>query len=833
MEIILENRKMRKRIILTLSVCVLCFISTKAQPFQGLVFHDANNNGLKDKGERGIEGIRVSDGLNVTKTDKKGTFSLPGWEKIRFISVYQSKDYSCSKWYKSTADLPAKLEFAMRPKQKTEEVEFLQISDTETYEYRDWVDNLREYTRINKPAFLIHTGDICYKRGMKWHAESITSETLGVPVYYCLGNHDMVEGDYGEQFFEEHLGPAWYAFEEGNTLFMITPIMHGDYKPSFSREDIGQWMQNLLDSYPQKQSKIVFNHDLLTNGEHFIFKYGKEDAINFSEYNVRAWLYGHWHINMVKEHGGSGITSYGTAVAAKGGIDHSPSSFRVVNVDTSGETTSRLVWTYVDNEMGIVSPQKDQQVFKPGKAIKVSVNVYHSAASVKKVRCRIWPKGKSPSMHNLEELEKWKLMDQASDWNWQTNWEPMESGSYTVIVEADLEGGERIRKQQAFDLSPAPSKVITDENWENLLNNPEHNGNHETINMEKLSLAWTSNIGGNIFMVSPVIFKNNVITATFDDNNAQKGAIVALNATTGEEKWRFTTRNSIKNTIVVAQGLVLGTDMQGFVYAVDALSGELKWEKDLAYNRLPGYVSGMVTNGQIVYTGMGNTLCALDAATGKELWRNTGWNGGEGSVPTLTLANGVLVASAHWRALYGHHAETGELLWTKTDDGLRFRDGTVSFFDNMLWLVQNQKLFKLDPKTGKTLESFHTGMHHTSNSAPVVKDDLVFVGSTHPGVAALDKKSGAQYWSFETEPALFHTPPYSADKQQTVETSPLLLGEKLLVGGMDGNLWVLDAERGQVFQKFSFGAPILGTPAVSGNCIFTTDFAGNVSCFTF
>ena len=118
---------------------------------------------------------------------------------------------------------------------------FIHISDTETYEYRDWVDQLKQYIKVQHPDFVIHTEDICYHPGMQWHSKHVNIKQIGVPFYYRLGNHDLVDGDYGEQFFEKCFGPAWYAFQEGNTLYVITPMMGGDRKPGFTRKEIGGW----------------------------------------------------------------------------------------------------------------------------------------------------------------------------------------------------------------------------------------------------------------------------------------------------------------------------------------------------------------------------------------------------------------------------------------------------------------------------------------------------------------------------------------------------------------------------------------------------------------
>ncbi|MBI9063681.1 MAG: PQQ-binding-like beta-propeller repeat protein, partial [Marinilabiliaceae bacterium] len=342
-----------------------------------------------------------------------------------------------------------------------------------------------------------------------------------------------------------------------------------------------------------------------------------------------------------------------------------------------------------------------------------------------------------------------------------------------------------------------------------------------------------TNLGSNIYMTSPVIYDDKVFMATFDDSNAEDCAIVGLDAISGEVIWSYQPVNSVKNTIIIAKGLVIATDMQGITYALDTSSGELVWKKDLNYNRLPGFVSGLVTDGELIYTGFGSSLCALNAEDGDLIWKNEAWDGGEGSVPTMTLADGVLVTSSHWSALYGHDALTGELLWKRKEEGLRYRDGTLSFNQGSLWAAVEDKLMELDVKTGTTKSVMKTGMRHAGNSKPVGTDSLWILGSAHPGIGAFDRNTYSRQWIFEVEPAIFYTPSYFSDNQQSIEVSPLLLGDKVFFGAMDGNLYLLNSNSGNLIWKKSLGVPVMSSAASNANQVYVADFAGNVYCFYF
>ncbi|TDN95885.1 PQQ-binding-like beta-propeller repeat protein [Sunxiuqinia elliptica] len=815
---------------------VMLSVSVSWAQLNGRVFVDTNNNGKMDAGEHGAVDCVVSDGLHIVKTDKKGNFNLPGWDKQRFVTLYPSADFNCAQSFYPIVESQKEYGFAITPKERKKEVRFVQISDTETYEYRDWADQLKQYAQVHQPDFIIHTGDICYQSGMAWHAENITTQKFGVPVYYCLGNHDLIKGDYGEQFFEACFGPAWYAFEEANTLFVVTPMMGGDYKPSFNREDIGTWLENLLKAYPAEQPKIFFNHDLLTNGEAFDFKINEEEVISLNESNLKAWLYGHWHNNMAKEHGSSGIMSYGTSTLAAGGIDHSPSGFRVVDVDEQGNTSSHFKWTNLNREIKIVSPQKNVAIQNAAGEIQLAVNVYHTGSAVDSVHYALYG-DEGLNWNSALDQSKWQKMVQQSDWTWGTTLKPEESESYTLVVNAFLHSGEILNAKHSFS-AEQPKKTNVNGEWFNLAGNPAHHAVVDEEHEMPYQLQWTSNVGSNIFMSSPVLYENMLVTASFDDGDAQNCSLVGMDATTGVERWRYQTQNSVKNQLVVAQGIAIAVDMLGVTYAVDVLTGKLRWKRDLNHNRLPGIVNGIVTDGQLVYSGFGKALCALDVESGDELWRNKAWGGGNGTTPIMTIADDVLIASSQWGAIYAHNRHTGELLWKRGDAGLRFRDGVLSYEEGALWVTGKGSekavpgiLHQLELKTGKTIQTYETGMQQTGTSAPIILKDRFIVAGSHPGITAVSRETGEQLWRFEVEPALLYTPSYYADRQQSIESTPLLIGDKLVFGAMDGRVYALDAISGKLLWRTELGAPVVTSVAVDGKRFYICDFAGNVYCF--
>jgi outer membrane protein assembly factor BamB len=288
--------------------------------------------------------------------------------------------------------------------------------------------------------------------------------------------------------------------------------------------------------------------------------------------------------------------------------------------------------------------------------------------------------------------------------------------------------------------------------------------------------------------------------------------------------------------MVISNNHIIGTDSQGITYALELETGKLKWEKDLNYKRAPGFVSGLVTDGAVVYTGFGKALEAIDAQTGTTIWRNKEWDGGMGSTPTMTIAGDVLIASANWGALYAHDAKTGKLLWKRSDDGLRFRNGNVLYKENSLWVAENFEgktgaLHQLDLKIGKTLNSIALPLQTRATTTPVLTKDKVYVAGSEPGIAAFQRDSGEELWKFDVLPAIFYTPQYYENEEQSIETTPILIGDSLLFGAMDGWIYNLDAKTGKILWKNYLAAPILTSAAVTADGFYICDFAGNIYHF--
>ncbi len=218
---------------------------------EGRVVADRNANGRADPGERGLAGVRVSDGVELVSTDAAGRFSMqpvpgrtwfvvkpPGW------AVPRGADGMPSFWrHVPRGDAPSLQYGGIRNADAGCPVFLLQpgaggrgpldvlvFADPQTkserdvgYYARDIVDPLRDAGPAAQLGLSL--GDIVDDDLSLYPQINAVTARLGLPWLHAAGNHDLdmdaaTDAD-SLQTFRHHFGPDTLAWEEANATFIV------------------------------------------------------------------------------------------------------------------------------------------------------------------------------------------------------------------------------------------------------------------------------------------------------------------------------------------------------------------------------------------------------------------------------------------------------------------------------------------------------------------------------------------------------------------------------------------------------------------------------------
>ena len=256
----------------TLSIIILFLASNVAfgqTRISGTVFDDVNKNGKKDKREKGVPGVAVSNGIAVVATDANGLYTLDiGTDNIIFISKpsgYQvpMNEKGLPSFYKihkpsgspsnyqyagvpATARLPRKIDFPLYKVNESDTYTALIFGDPQPYteEELSYFDKsiVSEVSATKgTAAFGISLGDIVGD-DLNLHVPYAKHmQRIGLPWYNVMGNHDMnyeaASDSLSDESFEAHFGPANYSFNYGQVHYLILDdILYPD-----PRDGQGYW----------------------------------------------------------------------------------------------------------------------------------------------------------------------------------------------------------------------------------------------------------------------------------------------------------------------------------------------------------------------------------------------------------------------------------------------------------------------------------------------------------------------------------------------------------------------------------------------------------------
>lgn len=355
---------------------------------------------------------------------------------------------------------------------------------------------------------------------------------------------------------------------------------------------------------------------------------------------------------------------------------------------------------------------------------------------------------------------------------------------------------------------------------------------------------WERDIGDGVgyyySRLQPAVAYGNVYVGN------RQGDVYALNQESGKVVWerRFATYNdegffsglsSIWSSGISAKisgGMTInlntvyfGTE-DGFVYALDAATGETKWQIDVRGEVLasPSIDAGIV----VVSTGAGS-LIGLKVSDGSEAWRY------DSEVPPLSLRGISTPVATNGGAIVG--TATGKLQVNIIDSGIVAWEAAVTtpsgatelerivdidskpivFGGNIYTISYDGTLAAVELRSGRVIWK----REYSSYQSIALNGNSLFVVDNNSNIYAIDRRNGVELWS------------QGRLKGRNL-TGPVSMGNDIVVGDEFGFLHWLDQQEGTLVARYQLGGDdedeaIFSTPVVADSTLYATTRDGVIA----
>ena len=293
---------------------------------------------------------------------------------------------------------------------------------------------------------------------------------------------------------------------------------------------------------------------------------------------------------------------------------------------------------------------------------------------------------------------------------------------------------------------------------------PQQKGRFFAVNASTGRILWKKHFK-RCLAASPTVRNGVVYQAVMHPlpcakwgRSSARGFMVAMDARTGKELWRFRT-GVVESSPLYVDGILYFGSWDRHLYAVRARDGKLLWRyrADDEINSAPAFAGGTI------YVGSdGGRLHAVWRGNGKERWVSSAFSRygrREYFYATPTIAYGRVFIGNTDGTVYAFGAGSGRLLWAR-------RVGTYVYTAAAVWRrkvfvgTYDGRVYALDAATGDQV--WRQGAPAAVHGAPTVLDGLVYFASCGTcgrngsryakrgpfSTFALDARNGKRVWSF-------------------------------------------------------------------------------------
>jgi outer membrane protein assembly factor BamB len=804
----------RIAIVLVLTSGCLTTFDADPPPIAGVVFADLDGDGRRQPGEPGVGGVRVAfERATFTTTDEDGAFGLDPGEGEGSVWARVPAGFRPGPVWRSSASVVELPLVPLSEREATSPLAFVVAADShvpgglpgDPWDGGDLVDVLAQATgTAEPPRFVTILGDLTTGAVDEQFArldEAVAA--MPAPWVPVPGNHDWYDGGAA---YRRHLGLENYSFEIGELHVVVWNTNMGEAAQL-------AFLQNELADVADARTVIALGHHSPSD----------EVADAMAALGVDYLFSGHWHANRRVQRGR--MIEWSTQPLVMGAIDQSPPGYRIVTFpDDGGPPTIEFRARLAQEHLALVAPHATTCVPERATALLVAAAL---DASEPEVTVRIDCGPPVP-------------LAPRGGWVARGVLPVMSPGTHSLVLEARSASGRRAVREAFFEVCRREEVELVPREWPQLGGGPAHLGSQPAALVPPLVVRWATPVGANVSLGSPVVAGNLAIVAITDHGGGDRGGLVALDLATGTLRWRYLTPAPAVGAAAIADGIVVVATKNGEVHAVALVDGQPLWRRDVAHG-LSALAASLwappVIAADHVFVAVPGRLTALDLPSGRPVWSRDVHDTEEtwlGSLAAVTVADGTaLAAFDRTTGFLAADARTGLRLWSLRDARVAAvnatpvaQAGTV-YVINAAGRLSAIRIATGEVAWGRELTPGANDWSYAVTAAPVVAQDTLFVPTTWGELIAVDVHAGTVRWRASAPAGPLSFTHYRST-QGGFPSSPVVTGNVIWSGGLDGTLFARSVVDGRIVWATSLGAPITSAPAPVGDGLVVATFDGTV-----
>lgn len=635
-----------------------------------------------------------------------------------------------------------------------------------------------------KPAFVVSTGDVCENgTDAQYQQYREALKNLGdVKMYTTTGNHDVRWNPRGKEGYTLGTGmPLYQSWDYENIHFVaLDATVLLEHWGHISREQLNWLKKDLAKAGRDKPVIIGFHHwvgreSVQVDNEAALFEVVRP-------YNVVLWLQGHGHSDVEWSINGVPATMVGGLYQG---------SYNIIRVTSDELQISKRFIPDPKKKPGEELLQKDKSA--PDESIKRMTRPLMTVP----LKRRPAPRWDARAKLVGRKIEVSAMPPADATLSYRVNAEkpaPLNEGRVMIATDK-LAPGQHVITVIA--------KLSDGREFQHPL----------TVNIPGIRPAWSIDVGGEV--QSRLVRAGKLLLVSSMSND-----LIALDAATGQQRYRFKTNGPIFTACHVDQGVAYFGSADHFVYAIDVATGKLKWKSELGGAVLAG---PSVAQGVVCVGTTDTKIYGLEADSGAQIWTVQGKNMYQSKTATDGERFYVGGWDNHFRCI---DAKTGKLVWD-LELGRKHRPDFSAFSpaitapavgDTRVFVSTNDGILHgLNLSDGS--EAWKIDWKKMGYSSPLFRDGRVYAALSDEGkVFCVNAATGEFNWTTETGAVIY-------DSSFAADTS----GKHVFIANVEGTLNCLRASDGKIGWRYRLGpGHLLGSPVADDHFVYMGSMSGKV-----